>query len=96
MAAYFVVDVKVTDPQLYEEYRKQVGATLQTYGGKFIVRGGQVEVIEGEWPVQRLVILEFEDTEQFKRWYHSPEYTKIRAIRFQASEGRALLVQGIE
>ncbi|GCE24857.1 hypothetical protein KDA_03410 [Dictyobacter alpinus] len=96
MAAYFIVDIKVTNPQLYDEYRNQVGATLQKYGGKFIVRGGQTEVIEGVWPIQRLVILEFDDAEHFKRWYHSPEYTKIRAIRMEASEGRAMLVQGVE
>ncbi|GLV56551.1 hypothetical protein KDH_33910 [Dictyobacter sp. S3.2.2.5] len=96
MAAYFIVDVKVHDPQMYEEYRKQVGATLEKYGGKFLVRGGAFEVIEGEWPLQRLVILEFEDAAQFRRWYDSPEYSKIREIRFRASEARAVMIQGAE
>ncbi|GCE16863.1 DUF1330 domain-containing protein [Dictyobacter kobayashii] len=96
MAVYFVVDIKVHDPQLYEDYRKQVGATLEKYGGKFLIRGGAFEVIEGEWPLQRLVMLEFADTAQFKRWYSSPEYSRIREIRFQASDARAILVQGVD
>jgi uncharacterized protein (DUF1330 family) len=95
MAAYFVVDVKVENPQLYEEYRKGVNHTLQLYGGKFLVRGGKCETIEGDWQPQRFVILEFEDAEQFKRWYNSPEYGEIRKIRFQTSTAQAILVQGV-
>ncbi len=78
MAAYFVVDIKeITDAQLYAEYREGVGATLEQYGGKFLVRGGAYETIEGDWQPQRLVILEFADVESFKRWYHSPEYSQL-------------------
>lgn len=94
MAVYFVVEVNVTDPQTYEEYRKRVNPTLERYGGKFLVRGGTYETIEGNWKPQRLVILEFEDSEQFKRWYDSPEYTAARTIRFKASTGKAILIQG--
>lgn len=95
MAAYFVVEVRVEDPQTYEEYRKLVAPTLERYGGKFLVRGGATETIEGDWQPQRLVILEFEDSEQFKRWYYSLEYTQAREIRFRASTGKAVLAQGI-
>lgn len=95
MAAYFVVEVQVTNPQLYEEYRKKVNATLEKYGGKFLVRGGAYETIEGGWDPQRLVILEFVDNAQFQRWYHSPEYTEARNIRFQASNSKAVLIQGV-
>jgi len=94
MAAYFVVEVKVTDPQMYEEYRKRVGPTLERYGGKFLVRGGASETIEGTWKPPRLVILEFEDNEQFRRWYDSPEYTEARNIRFKSSTANAILIQG--
>src|SRR5690242_7015264 len=86
MAAYFIVDVKeITDTQMYADYRKQVDATIAQYGGKFLVRGGKYETIEGDWQPQRLVVLEFEDIEHFKRWYHSPEYREIRELRFKAS-----------
>ncbi len=94
MAAYFLVDVAVNDPQLYAEYRKLVMPTLEKYGGRFLVRGGTVETIEGSWSPERFVILEFENTEQFQRWYYSPEYTEARAIRFKASNASAILVQG--
>lgn len=95
MAAYFIVDVKVEDPTTYEEYRKRVNATLELYGGKFLARGGAVETIEGDWQPQRLVILEFPDTEQFKRWYYSPEYSEIKQIRFRASTAKAVVIQGV-
>ncbi|HEX7736643.1 MAG TPA: DUF1330 domain-containing protein [Ktedonobacteraceae bacterium] len=95
MAAYFIVDVNVENPVLYEEYRKLVGPTLELYGGKFLARGGATESIEGGWQTQRLVILEFADTAQFHRWYDSPEYSAAKAIRFKASTARAILVQGV-
>lgn len=95
MAAYFLGEVQVEDPQTYEEYHKLVGPTVEQYGGKFLVRGGATETIEGNWQPQRLVIIEFEDTEQFKRWYHSPEYTHAREIRFKTSTGKAVLVRGV-
>jgi uncharacterized protein (DUF1330 family) len=95
MAAYFIVDVQVNDPQLYAEYRKLVMPTLEKYGGRFLVRGGVVETIEGTWSPERFVMLEFEDSEQFKRWYYSPEYTEARTIRFKSSTANAILVQGV-
>ena len=95
MAAYFIVDVKVEDPTTYEEYRKRVNATLERYGGKFLARGGATETIEGDWQPERLVILEFADTAQFKRWYHSPEYSEAKEIRLKSSTARAILVQGV-
>lgn len=93
MTAYFIVDVNVEDPAMYAEYRKLVGPTLETYGGKFLARGGSTETIEGDWQPQRLVILEFESAEHFRRWYDSPEYSVAREVRFKASHARAVLVQ---
>jgi len=95
MAVYFIVDVKVEDPTIYEEYRKLVNSTLERYGGKFLARGGATETIEGDWQPQRLVVLEFENTEHFRRWYDSPEYREAREIRWKASTARAVLVQGV-
>lgn len=96
MAAYFIVDVKeIADPHLYGEYRKHVNATLAQYGGTFLVRGGEYEPIEGDWQTQRLVVIQFDDIEHFKRWYYSPEYSKIRRMRLQASTARAVVIQGV-
>lgn len=96
MAAYFIVDIQeITDPQLYAQYRQGVSATLEQYGGKFLVRGGTYETIEGEWQSQRLVIVEFADVAQFKLWYNSPEYSELLKLRHSASTSRAVVVQGI-
>jgi uncharacterized protein (DUF1330 family) len=84
----------VTDPALYEEYRKQVMAVVTRYGGKFIVRGGRVETLEGGWAPQRFVALEFPTMEQAQKWYRSPEYAPLIELRKKASRGKLLLVEG--
>jgi len=96
MAAYFVVDIQeITDTQAYADYSKRVSATIEQYSGNFVVRGGAYETIEGDWQPRRFVILEFADVDQFKRWYNSPEYAELRAIRHRASTARAIVVQGV-
>jgi uncharacterized protein (DUF1330 family) len=95
MAAYFVVEINVTDPEVYAEYSKLVPSTIERYGGRFLVRGGATQTIEGDWQPQRFVIVEFENEEQFKRWYSSPEYTEARNIRFKSSTAQAILAQGV-
>lgn len=95
MAVYFVVEIKVTDPEVYPQYSKLVQPILDRYGGKFLVRGGATQTIEGDWQPQRFVIVEFENEEQFKRWYDSPEYTEARNIRFKSSTAQAVLAQGV-
>lgn len=94
MAAYVIGEIEVTDPQVYEEYRRQVPAVVAQYGGRFIVRGGAVEPLEGGWSPKRLVALEFPSMEQARKWYHSPEYTPLIALRQKASRGRLVLVEG--
>ena len=96
MAGYVIVDLEVRDPQTYDEYRKGVQPTLDQYGGKFLVRGGKYEVMEGDWLPSRLVILEFESTEQAKRWYNSAEYAAIKVLRLKASVGNLLIVEGYQ
>ncbi|HWP46207.1 MAG TPA: DUF1330 domain-containing protein [Candidatus Limnocylindrales bacterium] len=95
MAAYVIAQIHITDPTLYEEYRKLVPPTLEKYGGRFIIRGGKVETLEGNWQPQRLVVLEFESVERAKQWYNSPEYTKAREIRQKASTGNVIMVEGV-
>ena len=84
MRAYFIVDNEVTDPAGFEEYRKQVPATLQKYGGKILVRGGQVQTLEGDWKPKRIVVTEFPSLEQARRWYDSEEYRPLKALRLRA------------
>lgn len=94
MAAYVVGEIEVTDPQAYEDYRKQVLAVVTKYGGRFIVRGGKVQPLEGGWAPKRFVALEFPSMEQAQKWYRSPEYAPLIALRQKASRGSLILVEG--
>ena len=94
MAAYVIGEIEVTDPAAYEEYRRQVMAVVTKYGGKFIVRGGKVETLEGGWAPRRFVALEFPSMEQAQKWYRSPEYAPLIELRKRASRGKLILVEG--
>ena len=95
MSAYFVVELEIANPAAMEPYRVAVGATIEQYGGRFLVRAGAAELIEGGPEPKRIVILEFADTAAFKRWYDSPEYRKILPSRLDNSTGRAFVVEGV-
>lgn len=95
MPAYVIIQGQVTDPAKYDEYKAKTPATLQKYGGKFIVRGGAAEDLEGKWDTGRVVVLEFPNVDAAKNWYHSPEYRKARAIREGAANMTFTVVEGI-
>ena len=95
MAAYAIVDMTVTDTVKIGDYRKLAEASVATYGGRFLVRGGRCETVDGDWRPQRVVVIEFPDWEQAKRWRSSPEYAKACEIRNQAASTRMLLVEGM-
>jgi uncharacterized protein (DUF1330 family) len=95
MAAYVVVDIEVTEPVEYEEYRKLAQATVTAYGGRYVVRGGAVEVLEGDWMPHRLVVLEFESVAQAKAWYVSKEYTAATEVRLRTAQTNMILVEGV-
>jgi uncharacterized protein (DUF1330 family) len=95
MPAYFVVDIEVTDPAAFEEYRKSVPATIAKYGGRYLARGGTCEVLEGSWHPRRVVMLEFPSVEEGKRWYQSDDYKPLLAMRLKASTGSMVLVEGV-
>ena len=95
MAAYIIVDLTVTDPEAYKGYAKLVPATVEAYGGKFVVRGGAAENLEGEWRPNRVVVLEFESVQQAKAWYDSDEYKEPKAVRHSASSAQMIVVEGV-
>lgn len=95
MAAYVIAEIDVKDPARYDEYRKMVPATLEAYGGRFVVRGGAAEALEGSPDPARIVVLEFDSVEQAKRWWSSEEYREAKALRQQASDGRMIVVEGV-
>jgi len=94
MAAYILGEIEITNPDGYKEYTRQVPATIAKYGGRFLVRGGACEALEGDWPQQRRVLLEFPSMEAARRWWSSPEYEKPKAMRQAASRGRLILMEG--
>lgn len=95
MAAYLYADIEVTDPSAYETYRQQVPALIAAHGGRYLVRGGAVEVLEGDCLPRRQVILEFPDMARLKAFYAAPEYQTLIAIRQGASRGNLLAIEGV-
>jgi len=95
MAGYIVVDVSVTDPAAYQEYAKLVPPTIAAYGGEYIIRGGSVETLEGEWKPQRFVVLKFESVARAKEWFDSPEYKPLRQMRYASAISHMLMVEGV-
>ena len=95
MAAFVIASVFVKDPVRYEDYRRLVTPTLEKFGGRFIVRGGAIDVLEGDWRPGRLVILEFPSAGHARDWWNSPEYAEARAIRQATSDGTLLIVEGV-
>jgi uncharacterized protein (DUF1330 family) len=94
---YLIVEASVTDAAAYEIYKGLAQAAIAQYGGRYLVRGGEMEILEGKWTaLPRLVIVEFESPEQARRFYHSPEYQTARKAREQAAEMNMLVVAGID
>ena len=95
MSAYIIANVTVTDPVQYEEYKKWSSAAMQAHGAEVCVRGGKVEVLEGDWAPERLVILKFPTVEAAKAFNASAEYTKARNARQGAAIMRMIVVEGL-
>lgn len=94
MTAYVIVAETVKDEAMFDQYRKQVPATLAPFEGKFIVRGGKVTVHEGEWPHPRTVVIEFPSRAKAEGWYASAAYQKIIGLRLGSSVGNFIIVDG--
>ena len=97
MKAYCIVyERRLRDPQMFEEYRKQVLSTIEAYGGRFLVRGGKFTALEGEMPFDRIAMLEFPSRKAVEDWYNSPAYQKILPLRLNAMEAQFIVVDGVE
>ncbi len=95
MPAYVVVEIAVHDPDRYERYKQLSPSSIAAYGGRFIVRGGAVEALEGAWDPGRLVILEFPSVERARTWWSSPEYAEAKALRLATAHSKMILVEGL-
>jgi uncharacterized protein (DUF1330 family) len=94
MSAYVIAEIEVTDPAAYEDYRKQVPGVVEKYKGKFIVRGGKIESMEGGWSPKRMVVVEFPSMEQALKFYRSADYAPLIKLRQKASRGKLIIVEG--
>ena len=95
MPAYVIVETDVHDAEQYEQYRAAARGAIAAGGGRFVVRGGEMAVLEGDWRPKRLVVLEFEDLDAAKRWYDSPEYQDAKRLREGAATLHAVAVEGV-
>jgi len=95
MAAYIVAQLKVNDPALFQRYREAVTPLVDRFGGRYRVRGGELEVLEGDWPYPRLTIIEFQSRAAARQFFDSPEYRKIQPLREKAADGTVVIVDSV-
>ena len=95
MAGYVIGTVNVKDPERYERYKSMVVPTVEAYGGRYLVRGGEVQGIEGSWSPPRVVVLEFESAERAREWWASDEYAEAKALRHATADSEMIIVGGI-
>jgi uncharacterized protein (DUF1330 family) len=95
MPAYLIVETDITDPEQYEQYKAASPGAIAAHGGRFVVRGGETAVLEGDWNPKRLVVVEFDDLEAAKRFYDSPEYQAAMKLREGAAKLNMVAVEGI-
>ncbi len=95
MPAYVIVDINVTDPEGYSQYKELAPASIAAYDGKYLARGGKTEVLEGNWSPTRLVILQFPTVDRAKQWLDSVEYSAARALRQKTAKSNMVVIQGL-
>jgi len=95
VAAYVIVDVEITDTETYVEYTKDVPDSIAKHGGRFLVRGGACEILEGDWEPRRLVVIEFPSMDAALSWYRSDDYQELAKIRWAASTAKFIVAEGV-
>ena len=96
MPAYIIAEVSIHNPVEYEDYKKLTPQSLKPFDGKFIVRGGKTETMEGDWNPERVVVIEFPTVQQAKAWWNSEGYAPAKALRQRTAHTKMLLVPGVE
>jgi uncharacterized protein (DUF1330 family) len=95
MAAYIISDLTVLDPEAIEVYRTRAAASIARHGGRYLARGGKIEVLEGNWDPNLIVVVEFPDADRARAWYRSSDYAEALAVRDRALSRNLLLVEGV-
>lgn len=96
MTAYLLVDLDVHDPEGFEKYKSEVPALIAKHGGEYIIRGGDFEVIEGDWQPNRLVFFRFPDRQAIRDFFGDPEYAELKALRHRTANSIAVAIDGID
>jgi uncharacterized protein (DUF1330 family) len=94
MAAYVIVQVQVTDWDKFKIYLKETPRTIAQFGGRYVARGGETAVLEGEKQLKRVVLIEFPSLERAKEWYYSDDYQQIKILRTGAAMGSLIAIEG--
>jgi len=95
MPAYVIVNVEVSDTQQYEVYKEMAPASIESFGGRYLVRGGPIDILEGRWSPRRVVVLEFPDKSAALRWWNSSEYSDAKAMRQGCAYTELVVVEGV-
>ena len=95
MPALIIVDIEVLDPVVYEDYKRLASAAIAAHGGRYLVRGGKSEVLDGDWNPRRLVVLEFDSFDKAKAWRDSPEYAEAKKVRERCARSNMVVVDGV-
>jgi uncharacterized protein (DUF1330 family) len=96
MSVYMILEIQVVDAETYGEYIQQAPATVEQYGGRYLVRGGAITPLTGGWDPQRMVVIEFPTMERFQEWLTSPEYSAIAPLRERSTTSKAIVVEGFQ
>ena len=95
MSAYVIVEIDIVDPAGYEEYKKLAGATVEKYGGKYVIRDGAAETLEGNWKPKRIVVLQFDSMQRAKEWLNCEEYREPRKMRHRTAKTKMIVVESV-
>jgi len=95
VSVYLIIEIQVADQETYGEYLRKVPPTVEKHGGRYLVRGGRVVPVAGDWRPERIVVVEFPSFEHLERWSESPEYQALAPLRMRATAGRAIAVEGV-
>jgi uncharacterized protein (DUF1330 family) len=95
MSAYVISDLDIQDASQLQDYVRLVPPTLEAYGGRYVVRRGQLQTLEGQWRSRDLVIVEFPTVALARRWYESPEYQEVKERYFKGATRNLVLVEGV-
>jgi uncharacterized protein (DUF1330 family) len=94
MSVHVLIDIKVKNPDMYGEYVRKVPPIVKKFGGRYLVRGGKITTISGDWHPERVIVLEFDSSEQVRKWLDSPEYAEVAHLRENATITNAIMIEG--